>query len=1251
MNRLLTLLIATMVLVSFSATTNAGTYNGGSGTESDPFRISTAANWQEMMNTSADWDKFFILTTDLDLAGVTLTPIAPDTDSSQAEHQGIPFTGTFDGNNRVIRNAAMNRPTIDYLGLFGKIGSGGQIKNLGMENARIKGRDYVGGMVGQSFGTIGSCNVIGGEVWGNDYIGGLIGWCEGNINDSYATSTVNGRDRVGGLIGINNTGAISACYATGTVTGHDYVGGLVGHNTYGGTISQCYTTGTVTGSSYVGGLAGVNHHIITDNCYATGTVTGAYDVGGLIGHNNGSTSIAVTSCWATGDVSSGEGSVGGLVGANYTSITSCYATGKVDGYSYSGGLVGQNHATITSCNAAGNVTGYYHVGGLAGDNYGIIINSHAIATVTCYVVNVGGLVGYQDVNGIIESSYAAGEVSGGGNNVGGLVGVNYHGVITSSYASVSVNGNNDNIGGLVGDNSGAIEFCYSLGTVNSTGNYIGGLIGINTGTIDTCYSAGLVGGGGSDVGGLVGYNDGWFDSILSSFWDTDTSGQAVSSGGTGRTTAEMKTLSTFTNAGWDFTAIPIWKITSQINDGYPSLAWQEPELIELTISSPNGGETFPVGTTKTITWNTVGEIANVQLSYSPDNGSTWNNIKTVPNTGSTTWTIPNTPSSECLLKISNADNADVFDISDAVFTIQSAYPVVTSPNGGEQLYTGTQRTIYWNTVGAISTILIEYSSDNGLNWTPVSPANVGNTKSYKWTVPYAVSDQCLIRVSDAANPSSFDISNAPFSILASKPTLLMPSGGENLLTGSNYDIRWATTGVIQNIAIEYSTNNGDSWHPVSPANTGNSGLYEWSVPHQVSDQCLVRISDADHPEVNDISESAFQIVSSLPALLSPNGGERLLSGSSVPIQWNTTGVISDILIEYSLDNGTSWIAVTPPNTGNTGSYGWTVPYEMSKECLVRVSDMAHPVVCDVSDAVFEISPLYLKTLNGKEKLLINSQSVIRWDSGEALAGDLMSIKYSTNNGQDWTDLGTTGNDGQYEWAVPALESNEYLVHLSFADHPDIVVISQDTFVVYQCYEQIAGDLDGDCMVGLSDFAIIAENWLNRGQVLIRDYTIDGSPNWTTEGQWEFGQPLGLGGDSYGNPDPNSGYTGQNVYGINLSGDYSTAVGNPYYLTTGPISCRHFSDIRVSFMSWLNIDSSNYVQCKFEVSSNGMDWVTLWSNTPDPITDNNWNKREFDISEYADDNPTLYLRWGYQIIDRAYPYSGWNIDDVELWGTL
>jgi len=324
---------------------------------------------------------------------------------------------------------------------------------------------------------------------------------------------------------------------------------------------------------------------------------------------------------------------------------------------------------------------------------------------------------------------------------------------------------------------------------------------------------------------------------------------------------------------------------------------------------------------------------------------------------------------------------------------------------------------------------------------------------------------------------------------------------------------------------------------------------------------------------------------------------------------------------------------------------------MSKECLIRVSDASHPVVNDISDATFEISSLYLTTPNGREKMVVNSQYTIRWNSGEALSGDLINLQYSTNKGLGWTEIVTTENDGMYEWAVPEIESNQYLIQITDVNSPEIQDISQQTFVVYQCHEQIASDLDGDCTVGLSDFAIMAEQWLYEGIILSRIYAFDDSPSWTTEGQWEFGQPLGLGGASYGYPDPNSGYTGQNVYGINLSGDYNPAISGPYYLTTNVIDCTQYDNVKVSFMSWLNIDDSNYAKCTFEVSADGTEWITLWSNTPEPVTNNNWQKMEFDISEYADNNSTLYLRWGYQIIDRAYPYSGWNIDDVELWGTL
>jgi hypothetical protein len=124
-------------------------------------------------------------------------------------------------------------------------------------------------------------------------------------------------------------------------------------------------------------------------------------------------------------------------------------------------------------------------------------------------------------------------------------------------------------GGLVGYlDSGTISNCYATGVVSSPSN-VGGLVGyIFSGTISNCYSTGAV--SGSNVGGLVGYKI--IGSIVSSFWDVNTSGQATSAGGTGKTTAQMQDINTFLNAGWDFTT-PIWKICDGTN--YPKLAWQE----------------------------------------------------------------------------------------------------------------------------------------------------------------------------------------------------------------------------------------------------------------------------------------------------------------------------------------------------------------------------------------------------------------------------------------------------------------------------------------------------------------------------------------------------------------------------------------------------------------------------------------------------------------------------------------------------
>ena len=226
-----------------------------------------------------------------------------------------------------------------------------------------------------------------------------------------------------------------------------------------------------------------------------------------------------------------------------------------------------------------DVTGRDRVGGLVGTNIGnsTIENCYVTGEVTG-TTRVGGLVGRNE-NSTIERSYSETEVTGtgtgSGNNerIGGLVG---HSISSSSislsYSAGNVSGE-DWVGGLIGHHqtSSTVEDCYFIGTV--TGNdHVGGLAGrlFNGGNVSNSYSTGEVSGI-SDVGGFIGSSGGTTNTVSNSFWDTETSGQGSSAGGTGKTTAEMKDEDTFTNAGWDFTTI--WAIDGTTNQGYPYFSW------------------------------------------------------------------------------------------------------------------------------------------------------------------------------------------------------------------------------------------------------------------------------------------------------------------------------------------------------------------------------------------------------------------------------------------------------------------------------------------------------------------------------------------------------------------------------------------------------------------------------------------------------------------------------------------------------
>ena len=239
------------------------------------------------------------------------------------------FRGTFDGNGHKISGVYINMTTdtatiirghvvrSGNLGLFGTVGQGGEIKNLGVVASFVNGNaGNIGGLAGQNGGIIINCYSAA-NVIGHDAVGGLVGrnrdinWNNGNIIGSYATGNVTATGAnfwhsnapVGGLVGVCGGGNIVNSYATGNVTGmRGSAGGLVGDK-QSGSITNSYATGNVTGAgSSIGGLAG-NASGAVRNSYATGNVSHSSGTGSTIGGLRGSGVGTVTNSFYNSETS------------------------------------------------------------------------------------------------------------------------------------------------------------------------------------------------------------------------------------------------------------------------------------------------------------------------------------------------------------------------------------------------------------------------------------------------------------------------------------------------------------------------------------------------------------------------------------------------------------------------------------------------------------------------------------------------------------------------------------------------------------------------------------------------------------------------------------------------------------------------------------------------------------------------------------------------------------------------------------
>jgi len=531
--------------------------SGVSVAEEDAIEIE---DWHDLDAVRDDLDGDYVLMNDLDENATGYDELV-DTEDGWEPIEGL--TGTFDGAEHEISNLYIERLNTNYIGLFGYIDDGGEVRNIGVVDASVSGDIAVGGLVGFNEGIVEESYATG-NVSGDNWVGGLVGVNFGTVKNSHYNIDevlINGDHHVttGGLFDeqyqdwIEDKNLDIADYSDTLIPSNDHheIDSLDGvRDLLGFSSSEEYKFRLVSDIDlsgapglYIPYLAaefdGQNHtfydlHIDMSFAAQVGmfglvtssgevhnigvvdaNVSGYSLVGGLVGHNLDGT---VENSYATGSVSGGS-RVGGLVGRNYYgTVKNSYATREVSGEEYLGGLIGFNYyGTVENSYATGSLSGEEYLGGLIGFNYyGTVENSYATGSLSGEEY-LGGLVGL-NYYGTVKNSYATGNVSGY-RRLGGLVGYNRFGNVKNTYATGNLSGDR-RVGGLVGLNYGTVKNSYATGSVNGE-EYVGGLMGLNYyGTVKNSYATGTVSGYGR-VGGLVGLNR---DTVENSYATGDVSG-------------------------------------------------------------------------------------------------------------------------------------------------------------------------------------------------------------------------------------------------------------------------------------------------------------------------------------------------------------------------------------------------------------------------------------------------------------------------------------------------------------------------------------------------------------------------------------------------------------------------------------------------------------------------------------------------------------------------------------------------------
>lgn len=469
----------------------------------------------------------------------------------------------------------------------------------------------------------------------------------------------------------------------------------------------------------------------------------------------------------------------------------------------------------------------------------------------------------------------------------------------------------------------------------------------------------------------------------------------------------------------------------------------------ITLASPNGGENWMGGETRKVIFSTASTGGVVGIYYSTDGGLSFPNyIGEKANTGGSqlfAWEIPNNINSSKLLvrvELRSSDPSSTVlgeDISDDFFTILPGvwleFAELPSVMSSAQYYS-----IHWylyDGIGKVESLSLMARYRQGSiwgDWTEVGIAysNIDPSQGGCWFTPrYFEHAFGQLKINAWTEPGGVLLAYAEsseFEIRSPWIQLISPNGGEALIAGEIYDIRWATSedsmGVLTAISIEFSTNGGSTWH-ILVASTENDFVYEWNVPMLPSG-----VTSYDHVKIkvialymefthlaNDTSDDDFRIVanSDVPSvgLISPNpyvpGAIVYRGGETHEVLWTATcyyGGIGKFRILLSIDNGSTWNKIDDLTPG-ARSYLWTSPSVDTFEAKIKIEMILIDTSIEFSQSA---NPFYIFTTTVWNR----PPEAVAPDSIAVNEGDMVVLDGSHSNDPDgdaleylWEQIDTT----------------------------------------------------------------------------------------------------------------------------------------------------------------------------------------------------------------------------------------------------